>query len=137
VADKRADPQNFPELQHFRARLNRAAGLYRAFGSAWDSYLEQRPHRLVAAVDANGLGTLRMNRVVPLPEDLTLILGEFLYQLRSALDNCLYAVAVIVSGSNPPPGASALQWPICDTAEAFTKQRQRLKHPARALGRVS
>ncbi|MGO4598502.1 hypothetical protein [Terrabacter sp. 2RAF25] len=82
----------------------------------------------MAAVDADGRGTLCMKRVVPLPEELTLILGEFLYQLRAALDNCLYAVAVIVSGSNPPPGASALQWPICDTAEAFSKQRSRLKH---------
>jgi len=63
-----------------------------------------------------------------MPPELGLILGEFLYQLRAALDNCLYAVAVIVAGTSPPPGAGALQWPICDTAEAFNKQRSRLKY---------
>lgn len=126
--DNSAGTEDPPELQHFRARLDRAVDLYKTFGSTWDAYLDQRPHRIVAAVDGEGRGTLRMRRVIPIPEELTLILGEYLYQLRAALDNCLYAVAVIVSGANPPPGASALQWPICDTAGAFAKQRWRLKY---------
>jgi hypothetical protein len=128
------DALDVPELQHFRARLDRAAEHYKAFRSTWEAYLEERPHRLVAAVDDDGHGTLRMERVIPMPEELSLTLGEFLYQLRAALDNCLHAVAVIASGTNPPPGASALQWPICDTPAAFDKQRPRLKHlPARLV----
>jgi hypothetical protein len=79
-------------------------------------------------VDADGHGTLRLRRVIPFPVDLTLILGEFLYQLRAALDNCLYAVAVIDGGTNPPPGDGALQWPIYNSPELFAKQRWRLKH---------
>jgi hypothetical protein len=122
------DESQVPELAHFRARLDRAEELYEAFGTAWGVYLEQRPHRLVTKLHGDGHGELLMERVVPMPPELGLILGEFLYQLRAALDNCLYAVAVIVAGTSPPPGAGALQWPICDTAEAFNKQRSRLKY---------
>lgn len=122
------DAPDYPELEPYGARIDRAVYLFEEFGRVWAEYLEQRPHRLATEIDANGHGTLRMKRVVPLPPELTLVLGEFLYQLRAALDNCIYAVAVIDSGTNPPPGASALQWPICDTPEAFEKQRPRLKH---------
>jgi hypothetical protein len=122
------DESQVPELAHFRARLDRAEELYEALGTAWGVYLEQRPHRLVTKLHGDGRGELLMERVVPMPPELGLILGEFLYQLRAALDNCLYAVAVIVAGTSPPPGAGALQWPICDTAEAFNKQRSRLKY---------
>lgn len=121
------DESQVPELAHFRARLRRASDLYEAMGTAWGKYLEERPHRLVTRLHADGRGELLLERVVPMPADLGLILGEFLYQLRAALDNCLYAVAVIVAGSSPPPGASALQWPICDAPETFKKQRSRLK----------
>lgn len=71
------DALDVPERPHFRARLDCAAEHYKAFRSTWKAYLE-RPHRLVAAVDDDGRGTLRMERVVPMPEDLTLTLGEFL-----------------------------------------------------------
>lgn len=46
-----------------------------------------------------------MERLIPLPEEVALLLGEYLYQLRSALDNCLYTVAIIAAGTAPPPGA--------------------------------
>ncbi len=122
------DESQVPELAHFRARLDRAEELYETLGTAWGEYLEQRPHRLVTKLHSGGRGELLMERVVPMPPELGLTLGEFLYQLRAALDNCLYAVAVIVAGTSPPPGAGALQWPICHTAEAFNQQRYRLKH---------
>lgn len=118
---------DLPELAQFRARLDRASASYKAFGAAWEAYLDERPHRLVTRVE-DGAGTLQLKRVIPMPADLSLILSEFLHHLRAALDNCLYAVAVIDSGVNPPPGAGALQWPICDSSAAFDGQRRRLKH---------
>ena len=54
-----------------------------------------------------------------------LILGEFPYELRAALDNALYAVAIIDSGQNPPPNASQLEWPICSTPESWEGHRRR------------
>lgn len=54
-----------PELHHFRARLDRAVGHYKSFGSTREAYLEERPHRIVVAVDDDGHGTQRMERVIP------------------------------------------------------------------------
>lgn len=122
------DEPDIPELALCRARLDRAVASYKAFGAAWEEYLDQGPHRLITNVDDDGHGTLTLRRVVPMPNDLMLIVSEFLHHLRAALDNCLYDVAVISSDQNPPPGAGALQWPICDTPETFEKQKPRLKH---------
>lgn len=99
------DEPDIPELAHFRARLDRAADLYGQVGSAWEAYLERHPHRLVIKMRSGGRGELLMERLIRLPEEVALLLGEYLYQLRSALDNCLYAVAIIAAGTAPPPGA--------------------------------
>jgi hypothetical protein len=56
-------------------------------------------------VDAEGNGRVRVVPREPVPHTLGLDLGEFPYQVRASLDNCLYAVAVIDSGQNPPPQA--------------------------------
>lgn len=117
-----------PELEHFRARLDRAARLYENINTAWESYLHGHPHRLVTRMHPDGRGELLVERTIALPPEPMLLLGEFAYQLRAALENCLYAVAIIASGANPPPGAGSLQWPICDDPEAFARQRSRLKH---------
>ena len=59
-------------------------------------------------------------------DKLSLLTGDCIHNLRSALDNLVYAVAIKVSGSNPPPNSDTLQFPIADTREAFTKQAWRL-----------
>jgi hypothetical protein len=50
-----------------------------------------------------------------------------LYELRAVLDNCLYAVAVLVSGQNPPPSASRLEWPITETRAEWNSQVSRYR----------
>jgi hypothetical protein len=122
------------EVAHYRARLQRAEEHYRDFGRTWSAYLESRPHRLI--IDTEGdRATVRVVRTEPIPPDLALSLGEFLYQLRAALDNCLYAVAMIDSGLDTPPNATALEWPICVDATAWAKstwRRDGLSAPIRA-----
>jgi hypothetical protein len=115
-----------PELAHFRARLDRARGHFAHFGTLWAGYLETRPHRMTVETSTDGSATIRVVRDLPVPNDLPLVLGEFLYQLRAALDNCLYAVAVIDSGQNPPPNATLLEWPICSSPERWSGQARRL-----------
>jgi hypothetical protein len=121
------------ELDYFRARLDRAADRFSEFGRGWADYLDRRPHRLVADVNyTTGRGVLRIERVIPIPLALSLTLGEFLYQLRAALDNCLQAVAVIDSGESPPPQTDQLEWPICldeDAWEGTRKRRLSSLHP--------
>lgn len=116
------------EIRLLTARLNRAADLHGEFAAAWQAYLDRRPHDLFHTIEADGSTASRLRRVEPIPAELSLILGEFLYEMRAALDNCLYAVAVITSGQNPPPAAEKLEWPIRATAQEWKNQRKRLDH---------
>jgi hypothetical protein len=79
-------------------------------------------------VDAEGRGSVGVRRDETIPARLPLILGEFLYEMRAALDNCLFEVAALYSGKYPPPGAAVLHFPIYDDWEAWQRNLYRLKH---------
>jgi hypothetical protein len=68
---------------------------------------------------------VRAVEIEPLPVELSLLLGEFLYELRAALDNCLYAVAVLETQQRPPPNADRLEWPICLDERAWRDTARR------------
>lgn len=52
----------------------------------------------------------------------SVVVGEIVHNLRSALDNLIYSLAVEASGQDPPPGANQLQFPICKTEESYKQQ---------------
>ena len=62
-----------------------------------------------------------------MPSELSIAIGEWLYNLRSALDYLMWATAAHVSGRIPPPGEGQLQYPIYDTEAAWTSNLYRLK----------
>lgn len=115
------------EIRLLHARLGRAVQHYKTFGHVWAEYLEGRPHLLEHAAEDNGTIAVRLRRAKPLPVELSLAFGELLYELRAALDNCLYAVAVLVSGQNPPPSAARLEWPIRLTPADWKSQAARYR----------
>lgn len=115
------------EVRLLHARLDRAEEHYKSFGQIWADYLSQRPHALDRSVEDDGTVVARLRRVVPLPVELSVVFGELLYELRAALDNCLYAVAVLVSGQNPPPNAARLEWPIRETSADWSSQSSRYR----------
>jgi len=117
-----------PEVRLLIARLNRARTHYLDFAELWAAYLEGRPHSTAREILADGTVTIRLDRVAPIPAELNILLGEFLYEMRAALDNCLYAAAVIASGQNPPPGAERLEWPIRTDQTQWKSQANRYKH---------
>ncbi len=110
------------------ARLDRAREHIHAFGTEWRSFLDQHPYHDYVEVQADGSGSVGIRRDEAIPARLSLILGEFLYEMRAALDNCLFEVAVLHSGKHPPPGAGLLQFPIYDDREAWQRNLFRLKH---------
>jgi hypothetical protein len=120
-----------PEAATIVARLDRTADHYETFARVWADYLETRPHRFDTITDEHCRGTLQLERVSPVPVELSLILGELLYELRAALDNCLYLAAVVISGQDPPPGGDYLEWPICLTRADWRNKIRRLSdlHP--------
>lgn len=116
------------EIRLLQARLERAEQHYLSFGRIWSDYLDTRPHELGRVQEANGTLVIRLRRTTPIPVDLSIVFGELLYELRAALDNCLYAVAVLVSGQNPPPSAGRLEWPIRFTSADWKSQAARYRH---------
>jgi hypothetical protein len=115
------------EVRLLHARLDRAEEHYRSFGRIWAEYLDQRPHALDRTMEPDGTIVARLRRVTPFPVELSVVVGELLYELRAALDNCLYAVAVLVSGQNPPPSAARLEWPIRETQAEWDSQASRYR----------
>lgn len=107
------------------ARLQRCEDHFNSFRTVWDEHLADQPHSVKVEVDKAGNGSIVLVRHKEPPITLSLFLGEFLYELRAALDNTLYAVAIIDSGENPPPKAGSLEWPICHDEKAWKNQRQR------------
>jgi hypothetical protein len=67
---------------------------------------------------ADGTGAIIAEKVGSLPDEFSLLLGEQLYQLRAALDACIYQATVYATGQNPPPDEGKLEFPITwDRAE--------------------
>ncbi|RKE80249.1 hypothetical protein [Rhizobium sp. AG855] len=56
-------------------------------------------------------------------EKFGLITGECIHNLRTALDNLVYALARIVL--DPPAKRNSIQFPICETHEEFSKQAKK------------
>jgi len=115
------------EIRLVWARLDRAEEQAKSFGESWARYLDDHPHSLEHVDEEDGTRTVRLHRHQPLPVVLSILLGEMLYELRAALDNCLYAVAALVSGENPPPNAGRLEWPIRSTPAEWKAQSGRYR----------
>jgi hypothetical protein len=107
-------------------RIRRARTHREAATAAWNAFLNEEPYYPSLNVDDDGNGSLWIMQSAPIPHDIPLLLGEWLYCLRSALDNCIYAVAVRDTDSDPPPGEDVIQFPIYDTPEAFRRNKYRI-----------
>lgn len=111
-----------------RARISRAQDNIKEFAKVLDDYLERHPSIIHVDINSQGLGIIRVERREPIPDELPILLGEALHNLRAGLDNCLYAVAIIDAGENPPPNGTQLQWPIALTPKEWAANAKRLKH---------
>lgn len=97
-----------------RARLNRAETHINKIGQIWDDFLKDDPYHPVVHVDNDGRGTISVFPDERFPsEELSLELGEALYQLRAALDSLVYSAACVDSRQTPPPNEEKLGFPIC------------------------
>lgn len=61
-----------------------------------------------------------------MPPEFAVIMGEWLYNLRSTLDYVIWATAVYTTGQSPPPNEEKLQYPIYDSEQAWRRNRYRL-----------
>ena len=106
------------------ARVHRAYELREAMWSCASRHLKDHPveHwfderdddvRLMAAATAE------------FPVELSILFGEWLYNLRSALDSMLYELAVEDTGQDPPTGAGNRMYPIITEPERFAEATKR------------
>jgi hypothetical protein len=110
-----------------RSRINRARLHGETLAKLWNEGGGEITVR--AVVDPDGSGRLTALDVRPVPEEFSLLLGELLYQLRSALDACIYQATVYATGQDPPPDDDKLEFPITLELTEFPKlKKRRLMH---------
>lgn len=102
-----------------RLRLNRAKEHGEAMSNAWNDIPAEQFFRVRAKIDRDGGGSLFVEQATAIPDIFSLLLGEMLYQMRSALDACIYQAAIYATGQNPPPNEGSYEFPITSDAAKF------------------
>ena len=100
-------------------RMRRAHAHRRALAASWNAFLTEDTYTTSIEVDADGNGVVHAIQTVPIPADISLELGELLYQYRAALDACVYELACANDARRPPAKEELLEFPICASAKAF------------------
>lgn len=101
------------EYQAARTRLQRAINHGERLSQLWnDLPADFLCTPKVRLIDEDGNGDIIATNVGDIPDELSLLLGEQLYQLRSALDVCLYQAAIYATKQDPPPDEDKLEFPI-------------------------
>lgn len=110
-----------------RLRVDRARLRAQEMTEAWNDYLKTNPFDFDLVPESDRSYLLRCEQLEDAPLILPALFGEWLYNLRSALDHIVWAAAAHASGSVPPPNESSLQYPIYDGQAAWNRNRWRLK----------
>lgn len=112
------------------ARVDRANELRQRMADLWNAYISEHP--FTPSLDGQGEGVyiLRVWGNKPAPPELAVTTGEWLYNVRSALDYVMWATAAHETGTVPPPNEGQIQYPIYDTEDAWARNLYRLKHLA-------
>lgn len=99
-----------------RDRVQRAAETRDQMSDEWNAYMgaENPPRQFGLVQDDPNVNTWTfvLNTLVPMPVRLSTLFGEWLYQLRAALDGFVFYLGVRDSGQNPPPAERSLQFPV-------------------------
>src|SRR5271170_6883087 len=100
------------------SRLDRATNHIAAFQTEWNLLLSQDPFGSVVRYDQdNGcyiasLTASETSREAIRNTSLPLILGEYAYQLRAALDGLIWDAITFTQGAEPPADANRLEFPV-------------------------
>ena len=102
-------------------KISRAEEHFNTLKSEIASWAKSGAYSIVKQCDSEGRRhSLVLNMKGQQPFDKwSLIASDCVQNLRGALDHSVYALAIQNSGGSPPPNASKLQFPICDSLAAF------------------
>lgn len=109
------------------ARLERAQELPGVIAEGWNAYIAKHPYMPRVLDHGGGVFILRVEELVPPPEEIAVAVGEWLYNIRSSLDYVIWAAAAHASGKVPPPREGVLQYPVYDQQAEWDRNMHRLK----------
>lgn len=108
-------------------RIERARAHRKEAAAEWNAWIGEDAYDSRLEIDDKGHGTLWIEQLSPLPPTMAIAFGEYFYQLRAALDNCIYTVACFDSKQSPPPGEGVIQFPIYETEAGWISNQYRIK----------
>lgn len=108
-------------------RVERADEHQHALVEIWNDFIEEHPFDFSLDHQGDGVHILRVWQDEPTPPELGVVTGEWLYNMRCALDYIVWAAAVYHSGRLPPPDEGVLQYPIYDHRDAWERNQYRLR----------
>lgn len=117
-------------LDSVKAKLQRAEEHAQAVRDEIKPWMETNPYRVSREVNADSTRYSLIAHLVgtePALQRWSLIVGDCLHNLRSALDHLIYAIAVHESRTEPPPDERSLMFLIADTLDNFNKNASRIK----------
>ncbi len=123
------------DLTAVRAKLSRSQEHVQSAQRECRAWIDRHPYSLTKQVNDDSTRYsifLRENEPAPLLR-WTLMVGDCLNNLRSALDYLVYAVAIADTGKNPPLFEKKLQFPITSSRSEFDEVVGRRKQ----LGEIS
>lgn len=120
-------PAKFLEFRDSRDRIRRADTHRREVAEIWNGFMADEPYVPFVDVDDEGNGTIRIVQQRPIPRRMSLRLGEMFYQLRAALDACVYGAAIRDSGQDPPPKPQQLEFPIFTDKGKFQNATRKIR----------
>ena len=124
--------QTFEAFNGVWERVRRATTHREAAAREWSSWLtDYEPYGPWLNIDDDGNGTLSIRQFHPVPSAIAIELGEWLYNLRAALDYTAYALAIFNTKSDPPPDEATIQFPIYDTETQFRNHERCIKSLAK------
>ncbi|TFB48254.1 hypothetical protein [Cryobacterium tagatosivorans] len=97
-----------------------------SMAEVWSAYLAPHPFDFSLVRETPTRYVMRISQTKPMPPELSVIFGEWLFNMRSALDYTIWATAVHTSGQMPPPGEGGLQYPIYDEEASWGRNEWRL-----------
>lgn len=108
-------------------RWERANKHRSSLSEIWNAYIDEHPYDFSLAGQGDGTYIVRVWQDAPMPPDFAVIMGEWLYNLRSTLDYVIWATAVHETGQRPPPKEEQLQYPIYETDAGWRNNLYRLE----------
>ena len=106
------------------ARVHRAGELRQAMWSCAAEHLKDHPVELWFDDRCDEVRVMA-SATAEFPMEISILFGEWLYNLRTALDSLLYELAVEDTGQDPPTGAGNRKYPIIAEPNRFAEATKR------------